>query len=388
MAGLCLILFGMSQAGQFILFPMFADSLQLPLADIILAYGCGSLSFLFGAPFWSGQNRNQGAKRVLLYGLLGLLLPALTLVYFLHIDSGMPWLLLLLSRIFYGLMASALVPTAQIAFAHASDCVQTRYQSFFKYGIYLNIGRLLGPIILWATLAISESSYFELIAILSLAVIILVISLPFEIQSSRLNAPVQRISKSTILVATLAFLITGVAGVIHASLGALIQSRLSMPSIEVSRSLAFLVIIASVTLLIVQALALRRLKNPLRGPMPSALFVLTASVLCLIMASRLFEFIIAIVCLASAMAILTPTYTTILSRYFCQDQSTCAASLAIAHTLGYGFGTICSGIVLGLGDIAPLVFCLVLIFCAFTVARFIEIRATYHEGDTLVSQRH
>ncbi|SMF80062.1 MFS transporter [Pseudobacteriovorax antillogorgiicola] len=341
-----LILFGTAQAVQFILYPALAEALQLSISQVIGAYALGSFCFLFGGPFWALKSKQWGRLVAIRIGLVGQVLSlGATLWLMLRGNADSNGLLLLAIRIFYGLTASAIVPVSQAILADLSGQGKQRLRAMTTHSLMLNIGRLIGPLLVWGLLSIQLELFFGLLAILNLAVLGVSLRFSWESGVAELNSRGLSIDAQRFLgIPILALLLTTVVGIVQSSLGGLLELRFGLSPQESSHLLAQM-IVASSLIMIVNQLALGRWAKKAEGwPLFGGVCGLLLATGFLLVAQNLILVFASIVLLGSSVAILVPAYTALHSQRIDADQGGAAASLSVSHTLGYGLGGLIAAI--------------------------------------------
>lgn len=167
-------LFGFAQSLIFVLQPILLKNTKLEVADLNQTLAVGSALFLIGTPTWLKIKRKVGSCTALII--------ALCFFAFSHALVGvliwdeLPWLLeiyapviLLSSRIFYGIGASGIVLVVQ---ARASDIAdaEVRLKLLQKISAHLILGRIIGPVIALPLLWIWPPLTILLVLVLSLCV--------------------------------------------------------------------------------------------------------------------------------------------------------------------------------------------------------------------------
>lgn len=134
--------FSVFQITWVILFPYLAESLHLSVASVAASFAIGSFFFLFGAPLWSRRSGRIGHGKVLLIGISGLLVSvsAIMLLVALPNLGPLPTLAILVSsRIFYGLTASAMIPICQLLQIEAGPHAAI---AMHRHALSINTGRM------------------------------------------------------------------------------------------------------------------------------------------------------------------------------------------------------------------------------------------------------
>ena len=110
--------FASTQILLFTLLPILSEKFSVSLSVIIGCFSLGSFLFLWGAPYWSSASDKIGRDQVMSVGLAGLAVSFFLIVVLVHFSLPMGGTLtlvyLLLSRLLYGSLASAITPVAQL----------------------------------------------------------------------------------------------------------------------------------------------------------------------------------------------------------------------------------------------------------------------------------
>ena len=131
--------------------PYISDTTGVLTSNIIGAIGIGSLIFSMMGPFWATRSDKLGRARVLRIGILGMII-SFGLLSSLFIFNGplsvssKTWMVYL-SRILYGLLASAVIPVIQAWQLDITEG-QHRVETLTKNSMFLNLGRILGPVLI------------------------------------------------------------------------------------------------------------------------------------------------------------------------------------------------------------------------------------------------
>lgn len=344
-----------------IFYPYFAEVFQLSVGEIVACFSMGSMLFLWGSPFWAKRSDQGSRVNFLKLGLAGNLLSLIFLLALHRFHDTLPSALVLsllaLSRVVYGVSASAIVPVSQAIIADGSK-VKNRLRSFSSHSIALQLGRLLGPVLALFFLGWSAS--------LAIVAFILVNSLLLSGRSSNVHATqkAQFTEKSKVLspkgnnaqhlpALAIALLATSFVGILQSSLAALAQERLGLTAIEAADLMALILIASSVAMIITQLLMRRIISSPWQGSLPAGGVLLLLAGFIFTYTETLAAIWIAAFCTTTAIALLTPSYMAILSLSSTGKQGQIAGKLAAAHTLGYGLGGLISAATMSFGMQLP-----------------------------------
>jgi MFS family permease len=147
-----MITYGIGQTVLFIVFPPLVEQIGLSLTQFGLIFAASNLILAMMAIYWGRMSDRVGRKPMLMFGLFGYALG--TTLVTLCLEWGVrgspaPWVLfgaLLLSRLVYSSMASAINPTATAYIADTTNRSQ-RSQGMALIGMTAGIGTMLGPVI-------------------------------------------------------------------------------------------------------------------------------------------------------------------------------------------------------------------------------------------------
>jgi MFS family permease len=332
--------FSACQMMAFVLFPYFSQSTGLSLSTIIGSFSLGSLLFLWGSPYWARKSDQWGSRGVLALGIIGLLLSQLFLFMMLSgVQPSSAWLWG--SRIIYGLTASAIVPVTQKVMAQGSSA-HTRMRAMTRHGMSLQLGRLLGPFLVWLGLLISMTAPLVICMALLLIPAALILMAQGESRGVNPKKEAPLASWKGLVMGRrylgLAFLMTSLVGILQSSLTQELQMKLQLDAQAAAQlTLQFLLASSLVTLLI-QALVQIKITTPWQGTFPAGALSLVISCYLLAQFQSESELWWALPLFATGIALLTPSYTAALSLQFSGAQGTLAGFLSIAHTLGYACG--------------------------------------------------
>lgn len=345
--------FTANQSALFVLYPVLAERLGLSAATIAGTFACGSFLFLWGSPFWAARSEGEQRLPVLRVGIYGSIAALLSLIVLLAFGSALPAALCLgvlaLSRVVYGLSASAVVPVAQALIGTTAD-LRERVKSLATLSMFLNLGRLFGPVLVLPLLAYSPLVILivPLLIFFSLLPLTGKRKLAFEtsmIRDFRLRDLWPNESNQQWLY-ILAVLTTAVLGLLQSSLGAYLQETQGLSPDAASKMMAKLLLIAGANTVFVQFLLRNFMRHPWQGSMPLGAWALGFGSLGLFFAPGPLSPYISIVILSAGIALLTPSYTSAMSLHARQEQGRSAGNLSTAHTLGYAFGGLLSSLAL------------------------------------------
>ncbi len=340
-------LFSASQALLFVMYPILAEKLGLSLSQVVLCFSVGSFLFLWGGPFWALKSDRVGRARILRITQGGCLLSLLALILLLSPWRANPQVnfgILLSSRIFYGLVASGLIPVAQaLALDFGASAEKTKAAA--TYSMFLNMGRFIGPVL---GLTIVSASPLYLLAALSAAFLGLMAFSPrlphavpeaeVEIKHRRALSHLWPEGRDKRAVVLFALFTTIFLGLLQSSLGAYLKSVYHLTAEGASHQMSRLLILAALTTVAVQFGMRTKLRNPWQGSLPSGVLALSGGCALMLAFERLEVLYVAVLFMSLGIALLTPSYTSLMSYLSGSRQGEGAGALSVAHTLGYAMG--------------------------------------------------
>ena len=144
------VIFAIGQSLLFIIVAPMARSIGLTELQFGLTFSLANISVIFAAPFWGRKSDVIGRKPVFIIGLFGSGAGTLALAYSLNMGlqgavttTGLI-IMILMSRIIYGLTASSIYPSASAYMADVTDW-QNRARGMALIGSANSIGSILGP---------------------------------------------------------------------------------------------------------------------------------------------------------------------------------------------------------------------------------------------------
>jgi MFS family permease len=147
-----LVTYGIGQSILYVVFPPLVEEIGLTLSQFGLIFSISNLMLAVAAVYWGRMSDRVGRKPLLLLGLfgyaLGTTIVALSLEWGLR-GSPTPWVLfgvIVLARLIYAGLASAINPTATAYFADTTTRAQ-RSRGMALLGMSSGIGTMLGPVI-------------------------------------------------------------------------------------------------------------------------------------------------------------------------------------------------------------------------------------------------
>jgi MFS family permease len=145
-------IFAIGQSLLFIIVAPMARSVGLTELQFGMAFSIANVSLIFAAPYWGRRSDAIGRKPVFIIGLFGSAVGTLFMATTLKIGftgtltTGSLILMLMFSRVVYGLTASAIYPSAAAYIADVTDWAN-RAKGIALIGSANSLGSILGPAI-------------------------------------------------------------------------------------------------------------------------------------------------------------------------------------------------------------------------------------------------
>lgn len=145
-------LLGLSQSILVVFTPIFIDKTKLSIESLAMLMSLGSMLFLFSIPIWAKLSLRLGYAQVLLRGILGFSVSFIVMLLALWGSVYLQWpllwvvLILIISRLIYGITASAIVPSCQAWLTELSHVKQTM-KKLAELSATMAVGRLIGPLL-------------------------------------------------------------------------------------------------------------------------------------------------------------------------------------------------------------------------------------------------
>lgn len=335
--------FSGSQALMIALYPLMAETLGLPLSTLIASFGLGSFLFLFAGPYWARQSDRFGRSRILALGLLGLavslaLMGALTSAPF--ASAGINLAVLLSSRAIYGLIASSLSPVAQALQADLAG-EDRAAKGMILHSMSLSAGRVVGLALIVGFHAFSSSL---LVAAAVFVALVLLAALASPRTEQKITVVTQLPSwregaLSARWILAIAFVFTTFVELLNSSMAASVKMIFDLSSLSAADLTARLLLIASLGIFAVQALARVFAKADFKAGLMLGAAGLLIGALVFASASTLPQLGLAIGFFVVGIGLLPPFYLTALRAQGEKDSYGQRAGLAgSAQTLGLTFG--------------------------------------------------
>lgn len=330
--------------------PYIAEQTSLQTATIIGAISVGSFIFAFMGPFWASNSDTWGRKRVLSFGMLGMFFSFLLLcslfIFNKELSLTHKIIIIFLSRIIYGLLASAVVPVSQ---AWQLDLIDTKdkLKVLTRNSMCLNVGRVLGPVLI----LIKKVDFEHMIYAGTVWVLCLALGCFFTSSSSKiLENDSQKIEipkyqwkelfKESMIPILLALIFTSFIGVLHSTLGHHLKITFALKGDQASVLMAKMVLISSVFALLVQQSSQWIFKGEWKLRLVVGASGLIIGSFILNSAATIPAAWIALLIISVGLALIPPVYMALISHSAAATNVTGKkiGFASIAHSLGYAFG--------------------------------------------------
>jgi MFS family permease len=146
------VIFAIGQSLLFIIVAPMARSIGLTELEFGLTFSLANISLIFAAPFWGKKSDSFGRKPVFIVGLFGSGIGTLAMAFSLNaglkgtMATGGLLAMIFVSRVIYGLTASAIYPSAAAYIADVTDWTN-RAKGMALIGTANSMGSILGPAI-------------------------------------------------------------------------------------------------------------------------------------------------------------------------------------------------------------------------------------------------
>lgn len=336
-------LIGLANSIVLTLIPMLQTRTGIDLDHLGQLMAVGIACLMVSGPFWATRSDRLGRKPILLIGLIGhgighiILLLLLAPGFSEAIGERNAVLLLLLSRIIYGLTASAIVPVTQAWLADLSKLGDS-LKAMSRFSSAIAAGRFLGPL-----------SVTLLLPFHDLAPMMFPVLLPFSLIPAIWKTPTiehretqgkLRFQKQLLPFCFMAVGNTFVFGTIQYILGPHIQRALDLSDIKAASRVGVIMMVASLATLVMAALARRYLKQ---SPVILAAVAISGATVLFGLSSGMVVLLLAGFLAGAGVAILSPAYTHGMNANVEGAHGLAAAHLSVSHMMGYGLGTLLGG---------------------------------------------
>lgn len=332
--------------------PYISDQTGVLTANIIGAISIGSFIFAFMGPYWATKSDHLGRKKVLGFGMLGMTLSFMLLSAIFIFNNELSLMtkivMVYLARIIYGFLCSAIVPVSQ---AWQLDLIEktSRIKILTRNSMCLNLGRILGPILILA-----KQVNFEYV-IYSAATWVFVLSIFNFIAVSDNKVLMQKPAEKfnwkeikdnwkksiheSLMPILLAMIFTAFVGVLHSFLGHHLKVVLNISGQEATIMFAKIVLALSVLAILFQQLSIQIFKAAWKPRvLIGAVSMIIGTVLMMESNSEL-NIWISIGFIAIATAFIPPAYLALTSHS--KENNVFGKKLglaSIAHSFGYALG--------------------------------------------------
>lgn len=242
--------FGLVQFLIIALYPAIASATDINVSQLILAFTLGSLLFIWSAPFWAKKSDELGRQKILRVGLVGLTI-SFAFIFFLteaKLNSDIAFILLMLSRLIYGLTASAIVSVVQAWWRDQTGDVT---KNMFSHSMGLNLGRFLAPLFI---LTLNGDLSILLKVLLGWLLLISTLSFFAASSASKLVTIEQESQDKFSQPILIAFFATLFIGLVHSNIAQVIKSSLELSATSTSVLTSKVLLMSSTAVLLFQFL--------------------------------------------------------------------------------------------------------------------------------------
>ncbi|RYZ84987.1 MAG: MFS transporter [Proteobacteria bacterium] len=350
-ASLATLLFSAAQVSMIVLYPWISEKSGLSLSQTILFFSVGSLLFLFGSPFWGYIADQRGPKFALQFGVLGQMVALIGVGLVTYsadwMNSFGAGILLLVTRVIYGLTCSAIVPVSQAI--HSNDLPGNRHRALSRHSMNLALGRVLG-LTLVVLLKDHYASYLAALVSCAALVLILVTHQHSEVKFENQFVPPKLTIKSLLRLnpprsirwfLTIVFVFSLVLESLNSLFSKTLQLRFDFTASQASGRAALYLLMSALVILLTQSI-FRQLSKRENSHLVSvrglkwgggAFF---AGVVLLGSADTGLRVVVALGLVSMGIGLVAPSYLTLISE---REPSARVAGLVSAiQTLGYFAG--------------------------------------------------
>lgn len=334
--------------------PYIAEKADIATANIIGAIGVGSFIFSFMGPFWAARSDHLGRKRILSFGMFGMVISftLLSSLFILNVElsSFFKILIIFLSRIIYGLLCSSIVPVSQawqLDLSPNSDHLKV----LTRNSMCLNLGRIVGPM-----LVLIKQVHFEYVIYLAtlwvsgLSLFVYFTSSSYQyFDQKRLVSFKEVLFKwrksieESFLPILLAMIFTCFIGVLHSFLGHHVKTVLNISGQEATLIFAKIILVLSLSVIAIQQLSLILFKSNWKIRVVLGSLAIVAGTFVMMEAKDELGIWFSIILVSIATAFIPPAYLTLLSK---SEENTEKSNIfgkklglaSVAHSLGYALG--------------------------------------------------
>lgn len=338
--------FSALQMMLFTLIPFISEKTQTSLTSVVASFSVGSFLFLWSSPYWSSRSDSWGRVKVLCIGMAGLTVSTALLVLLLTVPalSGQSSLILWSSRVLYGLTAAGIVPVAQ-ALQIDLNPKKSPMKAMLSNSMSLNIGRALGP--LYLLIGGGQNMLLVLQGAVVWSLVLFLANIALLGQTVQQTQKAEAVSFSSWLetfskmraVFSLALLFTIFIGILNFSLAAILKKTFALSSVDSSVLMAQVLLISAILAVLTQGLGKVLFKNPWQGSFVLGALGLLGGALLLGEMSSYAELWGAIAMLSLGIALLPPSYLSLMASHNKDTQLGRRTGLVgAANTLGYTLG--------------------------------------------------
>lgn len=342
----------------YVTIPYISEVSSISISHIAGSISIGSLLFAFTGPFWASMSDRYGRKKILGVGMVGLGTAFLLLssIFALnpHLELNTKIALIYLSRLVYGLLASAVVPVSQ---AWQLDLYpnKDRIKVLTRNSMCLNLGRITGPIlVLFKGVNFDELIYVYTAIIITLAL--------YEIfateEKNSWNKDAHKIKlenyvglvKKSMLPILLALIFTSFIGILHSTLGHHLKTVFNIRGDVATIFMAKIVIVISILGFLTQFISQKTIKKQEASETKSnfrwkaMMFVgsltLILGAVILNNATVTRDIWIAVCILSLGLSLIPPVYLSLISKKSSSENEygKQVGLASVAHSLGYALG--------------------------------------------------
>jgi MFS family permease len=376
--------FASTQILLFTLLPILAEKLSVSLSVIVGCFSLGSFLFLWGAPYWSSKSDKIGRDAVMNVGLAGLAVSFFILVVLFHFSLPMgetvSFVMLILSRVLYGSLASAIVPVAQLKNADLAKEGE-HISGMFSHSLALNVGRSIGPLLLLLgkdhlghlLLGIAAWSF----SLLIMNFILSSQKLISENKNDSTSPTLQWVNVAKIILLPLAVtvLLTAYTGILHSSLGETLKKVFTLSGSEASTLMAQVLLMGSVAMVMAQVAGKILFKKNAYLAITVGFVLLLSGATYLAVISDKTVLYVAIVFISAGLALIYPAHLALVHVKFPKESmGRNIGILASGNTIGYALGGLLASLFLNyeVQKIALLIVCLLSLAMFLNISRMRE----------------
>lgn len=333
--------------------PYITQETGVATSNIVAAISVGSLVFTFMGPFWAAKSDKIGRKRVLSFGMFGMMISFALLSSLFLFNSSLSMtfkvLFVFLSRIVYGLLCSSIVPVSQ-AWQLDYYSESNHLKVLTRNSICLNLGRILGPIlILLKQVDFELVIYASTVWVLILATFVFLTSKNTDTTPSGKEAPsLKSVLESwkvsfleSYMPILLAMIFTGFVGVLYSFLGHHLKVVLHIDGQAASLMFAKIILFLSFAAALVQYTSNLFLKSNWKIRLSIGSLSIVVGTYLMMWSSSEFMIWVSIAFISVASGLIPPVYLALTSRSAKTSETVFGKKLglaSVAHSFGYAIG--------------------------------------------------